>query len=103
MLEASRDGATQREIAARFDISLYRTQQILKRHDITSGALARQLRPRLARIDDLDLTARQRIIIELVLAQRQTQRETATQLAISPTTVTKELRRVAARLQQEED
>ena len=102
VLEASRDGATQREIAARFGISLYRTQQILARHDIARGPLARRLRGRLSRIDDLGLTARQRIIIELVLAQRQTQRETAEQLAISPTTVTAELRRVAARLQSDE-
>ena len=94
MLAASRDGATQREIADRLGLSLHFVQEALRRGGVSGGPLVRRLRAQRSRIDELELTDRQRDVIELVVAQRRTQRDAAERLGITPSTAYADLKAV---------
>jgi len=100
VLAASRERATQRQIADRLGVSTHQVREILTRHDLTGGPVTRQLRTQLARLEELELTARQRDVIELVVAQRRTHADAAQQLGISPSTIADNLKAASIRLQQ---
>jgi len=99
VLAASREPATQRQIADRLGLSTYQVRAILKRHELTGGPLIRQLRTRLARLHELELTDRQRDVIDLVVAQPCTHAAAARQLGISPSTIADDLKAALIRLQ----
>ena len=98
VLAVWRSGATQREIADRLGVSLHSVQQTLRRRGMTGSPLIRRLHAQLSRMDELDLTERQRDVIELVVAQRRTRREVAERLGISPRTIHADLRAVDVRV-----
>jgi DNA-binding CsgD family transcriptional regulator len=95
---ASREGATQRELADRLGLPTHQVEQILKRCDIAGGPLVRQLRAHLPRLDEIELSNRERDVVKLVVDQGRTRPDAAERLGISLSTVAKDLRGVAVRL-----
>jgi DNA-binding CsgD family transcriptional regulator len=99
VLAASHERATQRELADRFGISTHRVRSIVKRYDLSGGPPVRQLRAQPTRLRELELTARQREVIDLVVAQRVSRADAAERLGVSPTTVAADLKAASIRLQ----
>ncbi len=98
ILAAYEQGATQDQLAERFALTNGQIQGILARHDVASGALVRHLRAHLHRLDRVELTQRQRAVVQLVVQQRLTQPDAATRLGLSRTTIYRDLRTATTRL-----
>ena len=99
LLAAARQGASQRELSERFGLSTRQVRAALVRDDVVGGRLVRQLRAQLPRLLALGLSERERDVVELVVIQRHTHRDAAHRLGITASTIAKELKRVAVRLE----
>jgi DNA-directed RNA polymerase specialized sigma24 family protein len=99
VLAAARHGASQRQLAERFGLSTRQVRAALARNDIVGGPLVRQLRTQLPQLRALELSERESGVIELVVIQRHTHRQAAHRLGIATSTIAKDLKRVAVRLE----
>src|SRR4051794_17977750 len=65
---------------------------------IAGGRLRRHIRAQRSRLDERELSARQRAVLELVILQKRTHRQAAEQLGIRRSTIFKDLTAIARRL-----
>lgn len=101
VVAASVAGATQPELQDRFALSRRQVGELLKRHEIAGGPLVRYIRAHKSELDEGELTARQRAVIELLVTQRLGHRQAAERLGISSSTLYADVRQIAQRLQQQ--
>lgn len=98
ILAAAREGASVRELAQRFDVAPHLVRGLMEQHDAAGARLIRRIRAELTNSEPA-LTERQRDIVALVVVQRLPQGHAAQLLGIAPSTVTKDLKAVADKLQ----
>jgi DNA-directed RNA polymerase specialized sigma24 family protein len=103
VLVAAREGTSVPGIAELFGLSTRAVREVLERHDVAGGPLFRQLRAHVSRLGELELSDREREVVELVVVRRRAWRDVAEQLGISTSTIAKDLRAVVLRLQRVEE
>ena len=98
VVAASVAGATQPELRDRFALSKRQVSALLARDGIAGGPAMRHIHAKRSLVEDLDLSARERAVVDLVVVQRCGRRQAAAQLGISTRTLETDLKRIAQRL-----